>query len=491
MALSGDGGRDRPLRSWKEIASFFGKDQRTVKRWEAARGLPVHRVPGGNRASVYAYPSELEHWLRNDQTEARDESLPATHAAEPEAEEEPARQAADVIPAIAAAAASRRSRLWRAAAGGVAAALLVLSPMVYFSLSESPRSQPGTERLSDDPAARDLYLSGNFQLAQRTPRGLRRAVQLFTQSIANDPEFAAAYAGLAKAYALLVQYRVLPGDDAYPLARAAAERALKLDPDLPAAYAALGLTAFYGDRNFAESRRLLERAMQIDPHSAETFHWLAMTAVLTGAFDEAMAAILRAQELDPDSRAILANKGQILYRSGQLDQAARLLEQFVESTPDYAAPHFYLTDIYMLQGRFQDALRHGLIAAGLTNNAAMRGIYEAAEAGYRRGGQAGLLEDMLEAECEFYRQGEMSAYRVAKTLARLGRDEEAMRLLASAVTAKESDALLLKIDPVFTGLRSDPRFADLLVGIGHTADYPVPSVALADPLPSPAKEAPH
>jgi tetratricopeptide (TPR) repeat protein len=452
-------------------------------------------VPGGNRASVYAYPSELEHWLRNDHTEVRDESLPAIPAAEfeaeegEEAEEEPARQAPGVMPAPAAVA-SPRSRLWRLAAGGMAAVLLVLSPMVYFSLAESPRSQPGTERLSDDPAARDLYLSGNFQLAQRTPRGLRRAVQLFTQSIANDPEFAAAYAGLAKAYALLVQYRVLPGDDAYPLARAAAERALKLDPDLPAAYAALGLTAFYGDRNFAESRRLLERAMQIDPQSAETFHWLALTTVLTGAFDEAMEAILRAQELDPHSRAILANKGQILYRSGQLDQAARLLDQFVESTPDYAAPHFYLTDIYMVQGRFQDALRHGLIAAGLTNNDAMRGVYEAAEAGYRRNGQAGLMEDMLKAECEFYRQGEISAYRVAKTLARLGRDEEAMGLLASSVTAKEPDALLLKIDPVFTRLRSDPRFADLLIGIGHTADYPAPSVALADSLPSPGTEAP-
>ncbi len=478
MAGSGDVGRDRPLRSWKEIASFFGRDQRTVKRWESARGLPVHRVPGGNRASVYAYPSELERWLRSEPPEADDEARPEAASAAPDPAGRPDGKAVPA-PSPRRASGAWRSRLLVLA--GFVAALLIPSPILYLSLWETPRSRPGIERLSGDAAARDLYLGGNYQLGLRTPAGLRRAVQLFTQSIASDPDFAAAYAGLARAYALLVSYQVLPGDDGYPLARAAAERALKLDPDLPAAYAALGLTAFYGDRDFAESRRLLERSLQLDPGSAETFHWLALTTVLTGAFDEAVAAILRAQELDPDSRAILANKGQILYRSGQYDRAARLLSQLVEVTPGYAAPHFYLADIYLHQGRFQEAVRHGLTAAELTGDAALRQVYEAAEQGYRRAGQTGLLEAMFSAECEFAHEGEIASYRVAKTLARLGRNEEAMAYLAEAVSAREADALFLKIDSVFANLRGDPRFADLLVAIGHTVDYPSPSVALAGP----------
>jgi tetratricopeptide (TPR) repeat protein len=373
--------------------------------------------------------------------------------------------------------------------GGSLAALLLLSPWAYRWLAETPRSASGKEQLSSDPAARDHYLAGTYQMALRTAPGLRRAVHLFTQAIAHDPDFAAAYAGLAKTYVLLAEYKVLPRAKVYPLSRAAARKALELDPRQSGAYAALGLVAFYGDRDFRASRTLLEQALGLDPGSAETLHWLALTTVLTGEFDLAVSSIARAQELDPDSRAILANKGQILYRAGELERAVQLLEPFVETTPEYAAPHFYLTDIYMEQGRLEDAIRHGLEAARLTDNGALHRAYEAAEAGFRRAGKVGLLQDMLAVQLELHRAGQVSAYMVARTLARLDRPEEAFACLQQAVAAKETDAL--KTDRTFVTLRGGPRFSELLVAIGHTADYPSPSLVSAETALSPVTAVPH
>lgn len=477
-----DDNREMPLRSWKEIASFFGKDQRTAKRWEAARGLPVHRVPGGNRASVYAYPSELEDWLRR--SKASGEGAAQEAVADGPSDSDGVPHPAELSPPPRSMVSRRRLML-----GGSAAALLLAGPLAYRLLPDTPRAPAGRETLSSDPAARDLYLAANYQLALRTASGLRRAAHLYTRSIANDPRFAAAHAGLAKAYALLVEYRILPCDEGYSASREAARKALELDPRQSAAYAVLGLAAFHEGRDFPTSRMLLERALQLDPDSAETLHWLAVTTVLTGEFDLAMKWIMQAQELDPESRAILASKGQILYRTGKLEQAARLLTQFAQTDPDYATPHFYLADIYLEQGRFGDAIRHGLEAARLVDNSAMRQVYEAARAGYRRGGQTGLLMAMLEAQIELHRAGKVAAYKVARTMARLDRLDDAISYLQAAVTAMEPDTLFLKVDPAFMMLREDPRFFDLLVKSGHTSAYP--SLVSVDASLTPVTEVPH
>jgi len=67
---------DRRLNSWKSIAAYFERDERTVKRWEAQRGLPVHRVPGAGRSSVYAYTSELAEWLKTADSQSPMSTMP-------------------------------------------------------------------------------------------------------------------------------------------------------------------------------------------------------------------------------------------------------------------------------------------------------------------------------------------------------------------------------------------------------------------------------
>jgi tetratricopeptide (TPR) repeat protein len=474
-SIDGRNRAERPLKSWKEIAAFFERDERTVKRWEALRGLPVHRVPGGRkRASIYAYPSELQDWLTgNRDAEApgtphsSEDGTEATAAAFVGAPTAPPSALGDdaARPDATGATWLRRSILVGAGAFIAAAAGYAALPVAGDYLI--PRAVPGRERLSPDAAARELYLSGKYQLALRSGPGLKRAIQLFTEAIARDPAFAAAYAGLAKGYNLLSQYTDTPAEEAYPLARAAGERALKLDQNLPAAYASLGFTSFYWDRDFGRSRTLFERALALDPDSAETNHWFALTVMQTADFDTALRAIRHAQEVDPDSRAILANKALILYHAGDLDEAGKLLRQFAETAPDYPAPHFYLSDLYFDQERYREAIEQALVAARITRNAGMQAIYDAAGQGFDRAGKTSMLEAMLAEQTRQNAQGAVPAYKVARTLALLGETEQALTYLALSVAEREPDSLGIRIDSAFRELHDDGRFRALMVKAGH------------------------
>jgi tetratricopeptide (TPR) repeat protein len=236
----------RRLKTWKEIAAFFGRDERTMKRWEAMRGLPVRRVPKGVRSAVYAYEGELRAWLEADG--AADSSEAAT----------------------------KRSAVWfkgvviAALALFVAAAglLALKSPWRTTVESDGTRHVPSAE-------AEKFYQAGLYGWHSRTPAGLNHAVDDFTQAIVHDPQYAKAYAGLANCYNLLREYTAMPPDYAFPRAKAAAERAIALDPSLPDAHTALAFVDFYWSHETAAARREFERAVILAPRNATAHHWYA------------------------------------------------------------------------------------------------------------------------------------------------------------------------------------------------------------------------
>ena len=174
-----NGGNARRLTTWKEIATFLGRDERTVKRWEASRGLPVRRVPGSGRASVFAYAHELQAWLDGTQPDA------AAAIATPPAKSK-----------------------FAAVAIAVVALALVAGGAVWFW------SRPAPEPVRD-PAAVALYKSGLHEWQTRTPSGLVRAVKDFDAAIVRDPGYAQAYEGLADTYNLMREYTPMPPDEAY------------------------------------------------------------------------------------------------------------------------------------------------------------------------------------------------------------------------------------------------------------------------------------
>jgi tetratricopeptide (TPR) repeat protein len=443
--------RDRRLNDWKEIAAFFGRDERTVRRWERQRGLPVHRISGGARNLVFADTEELEQWLRGDRATPAQAPPLETVSAEPDG----MLQAPAADPGQA-----RRVSGFRQPAliiAGLMTLFVVVAIAGMVSVHDAP-ILPGRAAYRPDPNVQDLYLDAVYYLETRQASGLNRAMQLLTEATTLDPKYADAYAKLADTYNMISQFTLMPARDAYPKAEAAANRAIALDPDNAGGYAALAFAAFYWDKDFPRSRALFERAILLDPTSAQTHHWYALTLMVAGETRRPLSEIGTAQGLNPQSRSILANKGLILFHAGRVDEALAILQPLAEAEPNLRSPPEYLATIYLDQHRWSDFLREYRLAAVISGNDARQAIADAAEKGLREEGGDGLLKAMFAEQLRQYQRDREPAYKVAVTAAMLGRGDDAIRYLEESARRKEDDLLGVRIDPAFKGLHADPRY---------------------------------
>jgi len=442
---NGDAPPDQRLSGWKEIAAFFGKDERTVKRWEVLRGLPVHRLPGVGRGTVYAFAGELDLWLKSAHRES-DEAEPGDDGADATAP-----QSVGSLPAM-----PRRRRQGWHLAGLAAGTALALG--LYWTF---PTSAP-----THKPEAVELYLKGSYYWNKRTPADLHRAVQYFDQAIAKDPAYAEAHMGLANCYNLLREYTTMPASEAYPKAKAAAERAIALDDRLADAHTALAFVEFYWSRDMPRAEREFRRALELDPRSVRAHHWYGTALLHLGKFDQSLAEINKAQQLDPRSRAILADKGLILYYAGHVEEAIELLEQLAASEPDYLSPRAYLSAIYFAEKNYESYVREEILAARLLGDRNRLAVAERAAAALKSSGSEALLAAILAEQERLYSAGGENAYALARTYALLGDQSRALAYLAEANAKRDQGMLGMRIDPALASLRSSAGFQHLLVDVG-------------------------
>src|SRR5579872_5572113 len=314
------------LDSWKEIAGFFGRDERTVKRWEKERALPVHRVPGGVRGGVFAYATELSQWLKDPGAAVTEISEQASGAEANSSspggirESEPPFSQHVSSPAIPV----RSSRFQVARILASLLAILLGFLILKHQIPKQPSSAsatnlaPATHQTS--PEAEDLYLKGRYFWNKRTPEDLNKALDLFTQAIVRDPGYAQPFVGMADCYNLLREYSAMPAAEAYPRALAAAKRAVELDDKSAEAHNSLAFVTFYWTRDAATAEREFKRAIALNPDYVAAHHWYATFLMAIRRYPEAIAEIEKARKLDPSSTPIMADRGFILYRAGQPEQ---------------------------------------------------------------------------------------------------------------------------------------------------------------------------
>jgi tetratricopeptide (TPR) repeat protein len=449
---NGEDRRDRRLKSWKEIAAFFGTNERTAKRWEASRGLPVHRLPGGARATVYADAGELEAWLMATQTSAR----PRPGRAEGPMNAPPA---APARPPLA---------LKPMAGAGLALALVAATVLAYRVEPRGTAAAEGEMPPTRQPPqeAVELFLAGTYQWEKRTPDSLGRAVRYFNAAIARDPQYAEAHVGLANCYLLLREYTTMPAEEAYRQAEQAARRALELDGRLASAHAALAFATFHWRHDFDSARRSFARAIALDPGSARAHHWYATALMHLGEFGPALDEIGTAQRLEPQSRAILADKALILFFSGRAEEAIRLLRQMESDEPDFLSPPAYLAMIGLARGDHAGYLRHARLAARLQGDAGQSEALDAAARGLAAGGPDGMVAAMIEAQRRLLAAGGDGAYRLAQLHALAGDRAAAVAALRQAVERREQYVLGVRIDPLLKSLHGDPGFRRLAESVG-------------------------
>jgi tetratricopeptide (TPR) repeat protein len=491
MAAHGDPlGAKKRLDSWKEIATFFGRDERTVKRWEKERGLPVYRVPGSARGGVFAYAEELADWLKApnhwesgeivaaDVVPADEESDLAIPAAV--ADKVPASGTANVVtiklpvevdapapalhlvPAPSRIAAARKF-LWLVPLALIAASFLVLS----FS-HRNPRLKHALAAPHvPSPDAQDLYLKGRYYFEKRTPDDLNKSVDFFTQAIVHDPGYAAPYVGLADSYNLLREYSAMLPQEAFPRALAAASKAVELDPNSAEAHNSLAFASFWGFFDAATADREFKRALELDPSLARAHHWYATFLIQIQRNQDAVTEIERARQLNPSSTPILADKGLILAVVGRTEESRTLLTQLAASQPDFVPPHRYLAEmIYFPEGNYPAYFTEQLTVARLRHDAIAEKKIQEEQKAYARGGQHGLFEQRLAAARDSFEHGAGSGFDVASAYAVLGHNDECMKYLLIAYQRHDLLLTSLITNREFEPLHQNQNFRDLAAKVG-------------------------
>jgi len=336
---------------------------------------------------------------------------------------------------------------------------------IQFQIGSNERTKSATQApLSpSESAAYELYLKGRYFANKRTAKGLGQANEYFQQAIARDPQYAPAYAGLAESYALMGGYTGSPQIEFIPKARVAAERALELDERLPEAHTALAVIAQNYDWDWATAEKQYRRAIQLNPNYATGHHWYAECLALQGRFGEAFPEIESARQLDPLSLIIATDYGAILYFSRQYDRAIEQFRSVLDMEPNFPRAHM-LVWAYTQKAAFADALADAEAWRQADNSPLWSWAMIAYVSG-RSGDQAraNFAIEQLE-HLGTHRTLDPLSFAVAYI--GIGNNDKALSWLEKAYAERSSSLTALKVDPIYDPLRGEPRFQELLRGVG-------------------------
>jgi serine/threonine-protein kinase len=332
-----------------------------------------------------------------------------------------------------------------------------------FELKPAAESSSGAvHQTAPNQEAYALYLKGLHAWNKRTKEELERAAQLFNQSIDKDPTYAAAYAGLALTYVLLPEYSSRPPGEYFPLASAAAEKALALDSTSADAYTVLGLVASY-TKQYQKAEEQFQKAIRLNPNQATAHHWYGVLLRGLNRMDEAGIEMHRAETLDPLSPIIKFN---VLiwmgfnrqYQTG-LEQCDRYLEQF----PDFGLLRAARAGFLERLGRYPEATTDILAArASVTNSTYFLGMVGFI---YARGGDIPNARKVLEQLEELKTQGYAVLGDIAMVHVGLHEVDPALDAFEEAL-AKGEPLVDLLVDPTLDEIRPLPRFQTLLQKLG-------------------------
>ncbi len=322
-----------------------------------------------------------------------------------------------------------------------------------------PRGKP---RATPDSEAYLAYLRGRFawnRLAA-SPQGYQDAIRYFEEAIRRQPDFAAAYAGLADTYWRSALWESALPEESYGRARKAVETALELDPTAPEAHASKGQILLNYDFKFAEAERSLRRSLELDPVNANANHWLSHVMVPLSRWVESRRYSEAALRYDPEQLAIRNHMGWHFYYAGQLQEGRQWMERVLEWRPRAAPSHHFLALLRIELGDLvgaADSLKRSLELGG--PNPERQGALGYVMA--RLGNQPTAREVRRQLE-EDSSKRYVSPQSFALIALGLGDIDEAFRQLAKAGEQHSSLMVNLRVDPIFASLRSDSRFDDIV-----------------------------
>jgi TolB-like protein/DNA-binding winged helix-turn-helix (wHTH) protein len=305
-----------------------------------------------------------------------------------------------------------------------------------------------------NPEAFDAYLQGYYFFQRNTDKDTEMAAKYFERATQLDPSYALAWVWLSRVRNWQVNTGIIPTEEGHRLAREAIERALAMNPNLAEAHAQMGRIKQQADFDWAGADASIQRAITLEPGNSENVRLAAGSAAFLGRFNEALQLGHRAIDLDPLNRNSWESLGEIEFFMGQLDKAAVDIKKALELSPDVSSSHFLLSQIYMIQGRPQDALPEIEQERSDLNRAFLYPIAYYA-LGHEKESDAALSEFIAK-----YEAG--GAYQIAEVYAFRNQSDKAFGWLDRAYAQRDSGLIFTRVDPLLKSLHNDPRYAALL-----------------------------
>lgn len=315
------------------------------------------------------------------------------------------------------------------------------------------RKEPTTDLM-----AYQLYVFGRQSLIKFTPEAMLAAIDYFERAVARDPSFALAYTTTAQAYVELAEIGAIAPENAFQRATEAANKAIALDPELAEAHTVIAYLRMAREFDWAGSESSFKRSLELNPNGADAYDLYGRLCSSLGRYDDALALITRAQELDP-----LAHRHDtvtVLLRAGRYDQAVAGARVATDLDPSGDRAHATLGWALFLGGAMDEGIARLKKAVSLSTNT-NSWLGQLGEA-YGLAGRVEEARDVLRQLEERSRTSFVSPYTFAYVYTGLGEADRAIELLERAVRERSGAAYGIKGSFLFAPLRSHPRFQALL-----------------------------
>jgi tetratricopeptide (TPR) repeat protein len=355
---------------------------------------------------------------------------------------------------------------------------------IRVSLTAGERSRVAGSRPQVTPAAYEAYVRGAYFKDKGTDATFQTAIGYFAEAIDADPTFAAAYAGIAECYASLGYNGALAPEIAFPKARAAATRALELDSTLADAHRASAYQLLFGEWDFVGADREYARAVALDPSDAYGLWLRGMYLAAMNRTTEAIAAVERAQQLDPLSLMVQGASARAYYSARQYPEAVDQAKAALELDSMYPRARFWVGMAQEQLGKPDEAIRElkATIAKGGPTSIYVAALGHAYATQGRRREALQILDDLQSRAKSQY----VSPLDIATVQLGLGDKDAAFALLERAVDTHAGGLVFLAVDPRYDPVRQDPRFLRVLRRIGFPDSLSSPR-GVGPTLQAPAK----
>ncbi len=330
--------------------------------------------------------------------------------------------------------------------------------------AETDRDRPLVRKPTRNVDAYNEYLRGRYYWNRRYEGGLQKSIEYFQTAISLDPLYASAYAGMADSFNIIGFYNFMPPHEACTRAKAAAARALELDPNLAESHTAMGWVKAFYDWDWKAAEAEHRRALELNNTYAVAHHYYALFLLAMQRFEEAFHEMKIALNLDPLAPIISTSLAAAYYFNRQYDEAIKQYLKTLDFEPDFAIAHAFLGGPYVCQQKFDKATYECKRACELSGGS----NYPYAFLAYVYGISGNILEaeKMLTEMIERSRREYISSYHIALIYCGMGEFEKSLDWLEKAYEERDNWMIWLNIYPVFDPLRKHPRFISLLEKVG-------------------------